>query len=134
MGAADPWASLPWVFHCVFLLARLVGWSVGEDADDIGAAADLSIGSLLGIIGPELTPDLLREAGEREHVSPGSLEVLGHFRELLREGVQDPVERGVDGVRVRMIAHFVDSGHRPADTDLQALMAVATWPAKAIEM
>ncbi len=52
------------------------GAAVGEDTHDVGAAADLAIQAFLRVIGPELTPDLLREAGEREHVRPNSLELV----------------------------------------------------------
>ncbi len=48
--------------------------AVGEDPDDVGAAADLLVQSLLGVIAPDLAPDLVREAGEREQVVAGGVE------------------------------------------------------------
>ena len=41
-----------------------------EDAHDVGATTDLAVQAFLGVVGPELTPDLPREAGERERVRP----------------------------------------------------------------
>lgn len=38
------------------------GVAVGEDTDDVGAPADLLVQPLLGIIGPDLLPDLLGKA------------------------------------------------------------------------
>jgi hypothetical protein len=32
--------------------------AAGEDADDVGAAADFFVESFLGVIGPDLAPDL----------------------------------------------------------------------------
>ena len=42
--------------------------AVGEDADDIGAAADLFVQALERVVAPQLPPVLLREAGEGEQV------------------------------------------------------------------
>jgi hypothetical protein len=36
--------------------------AVGEDADDVGAAADLSVEALVRVIGPDLLPDLFGKA------------------------------------------------------------------------
>ena len=47
------------------------GVAVGEDPDDVGAAADLLVQPLLGVVGPDLPPDLLRERGERGQMSGG---------------------------------------------------------------
>ena len=44
---------------------------VGEDPDDLGTAADLFVESLPRVVGPNLTPDLVREGGEREQVVAG---------------------------------------------------------------
>ena len=38
------------------------GGSVGEDADHVGAAADLAVEPFLGVVGPDLAPQFLREA------------------------------------------------------------------------
>jgi hypothetical protein len=38
------------------------GTAVGEDAYDVGAAPDLFVESLLGIVGPDLAPDLFGKA------------------------------------------------------------------------
>ena len=47
------------------------GVAVGEDPDDVGAAAEFLVEPLLGVVGPDLAPVLLREPGEREHVGRG---------------------------------------------------------------
>ena len=41
---------------------------VGEDPHDVGAAADLTVEAFVGVVGPDLPPDLLREDGERQDV------------------------------------------------------------------
>ena len=38
------------------------GGPVGEDADDVGAATDLPVEAFGGVVGPDLAPDLLRDA------------------------------------------------------------------------
>ena len=38
------------------------GVAVGEDPDDVGAPADLAVEPFLGLLRPDLAPDLLREA------------------------------------------------------------------------
>ena len=59
------------------------GVAVGEDADDVGAAADLLVQPLLGVVGLDLPPDLLRKHGERSQVRAGLPQGspdLGHGR------------------------------------------------------
>jgi hypothetical protein len=48
--------------------------TAGEDADDVGAAADLSVEPLGGVVGARP----VWEGGEDEDVGAGFLEVLGH--------------------------------------------------------
>ena len=81
--------------------------AVGEDPDDVGAAADLAVESLVGVVRPDLAPDLLGERGERQDVGAGVLEVLGDGGELLVQGVDDPVELGVHGVGVGLVVDRV---------------------------
>src|SRR6202040_3460280 len=38
----------------------------------------------LGVVGPDLAPDLFGEGGERQQLITGSVEVLGHLREFVR--------------------------------------------------
>ena len=64
------------------------GVAVGEDADDVGAAADLPVEAFVGVVGPDLAPDLLGEAGEREDVGAGGVEVGDDGGELAGEGVE----------------------------------------------
>jgi hypothetical protein len=42
--------------------------AVGEDPDDVGPTPNLSIEAFVGVVGPDLSPDLLGEAGERQNV------------------------------------------------------------------
>ena len=65
---------------------------VGEDPDDIGAAADLAVEPFVGVVGPDLGPDLSRERGEGQDVAACGLKVLGDRGELLSKSVEDPVE------------------------------------------
>ena len=59
------------------------GVAVGEDADDIGASADLLVEPFLGIVGPDLAPDLLGERGERQQVGSGLLQMVGNLGEFV---------------------------------------------------
>ncbi len=43
--------------------------AVGEDPDDVGAAADLAVQPFLGVVRPDLTPDRFREPGEGQDVA-----------------------------------------------------------------
>lgn len=52
------------------------GVPVGEDADGVGATADLLVEPLSGVVGPDLGPHVLWEAGEGEQVVTGGLQVL----------------------------------------------------------
>lgn len=63
--------------------------TVGEDPHDVGPTPDLTVQSLLGIIGPDLAPQAL---GEGKDVVTGGLEVLGDLGQLVFEGIQDPLE------------------------------------------
>ena len=51
--------------------------AVGEDADDVGAPPDLLVEPFLGVVRPDLAPDLLGERGERQQVSTGVFEMIG---------------------------------------------------------
>jgi hypothetical protein len=69
-----------------------------------------SVGLKLG----DLPPDLLREeGGEGEHVGAGGLQVLGHPRELVGQGVQDVVEPGVHAGGVGLLVDRVQQGPHP---------------------
>jgi hypothetical protein len=56
--------------------------AVGEDPDDVSAAADLPVQVLGRVVRPDLAPDLFREVGERQDVCPRCVEVLGDLREF----------------------------------------------------
>lgn len=95
------------------------GSTVGEDPDHVGASADLAVKPFLGVVGPDLTPDLLRECGEREDVGAGLFEVLSHVGELLGQGIDNPVELGVHSVGVGLVVDRVQQGFDPAPRRLR---------------
>jgi hypothetical protein len=83
------------------------GIAAGEDPDDIGAAADLAVQPLLRVVGPDLPPEFLGEAGERQHVRAGCLQVLSHLGQLVLHGVDEAVVLGRAPKQRR-------AGHRPS--------------------
>ena len=60
------------------------GAAVGEDADDVGAAAEFLVEPFLGVVRPDLLPVLLGEPGEGQHVGGGVGEELGGGGEPVR--------------------------------------------------
>ena len=95
------------------------GVTVGEDPDDVGAAADLPVQPFLRVVRPDLAPDLLGEAGEREHVGAGAVEIVGDRGELVGQGVQDPVVLSVHGVGVGLVVDRVQQRLHPAPAALR---------------
>ena len=79
--------------------------AVGEDPDDVGAAADLLVEPLLGVVRPDLSPDLLGERGERQQVRPSLLEVGGDLRELVSQGTDDPIILGANRFSIWLVEH-----------------------------
>ena len=65
--------------------------AVGEDADDVGAPADLLVEPFLGVVRPDLAPDLLGECGERQQIRAGGLQMFGDLGELVGKCVDDPI-------------------------------------------
>jgi len=90
------------------------GGPVGEDADDVGAAADFPVEAFVGVVRPDLAPDLLREPGEREQVRAGGVEVIVDLGQFARDGVQELVVLGLDvagvGLVVDRVQHRFDGG------------------------
>ncbi len=76
---------------------------VGADADHVGAAADLLVEPVVGVVRPDLPPDILGERGEGEDALAGVLEMLRHAGQLLCEGVGDAVELGLDRCGVGLV-------------------------------
>ena len=74
------------------------GVAVGEDADAVGAAADLAVEPLGGVVGPDLPPHVVGERGEGEQVLSSVTEVVGDLGQPAFGVLQQPVELGVDGV------------------------------------
>ena len=76
---------------------------VREDPHDIGAAPDLLVEPLLGVVRPDLRPVLGRERRERQQVIGGIEEVLGLIPEARRpEPFDDVAERRPRRVTVRL--------------------------------
>ena len=57
----------------------------------------------LGLLDQIWRQIVLGEAGEREDVGAGGVEVVGDGGELVGDVVQEPVELGVDGVGVGLV-------------------------------
>ena len=74
------------------------GIPVGEDPDDVGAAADLAVEPFCGVVRPDLAPHVVGERGEGEQVLAGIAEVLSDLGQAVLRVLQQPVELGVDGV------------------------------------
>jgi hypothetical protein len=67
----------------------------------------------IGVVGPDLPPDLFGKGRERQDVGAGGLQVLGDGGELAGQGVQDPVVLGVDRVGVGLVVDAVQQGPDP---------------------
>ena len=66
------------------------GWAVGEDPDDVAAAADLLVEPLERVVRPELPPVLLGEGREGEQVRDCFVQEGRGFGEARLELVDDP--------------------------------------------
>jgi hypothetical protein len=66
----------------------------GRPNDEVGAAADLFVQALLRVVGPDLAPDLVWEAGKRQQVVPGVVQVGCRVRESRLDRLDDPAEPG----------------------------------------
>ena len=82
------------------------GIAVGEDPHHIGAAADLFVQPLVGVIRPDLGPHVPRERGERQDLGPGAIEVIMDCWQLGLDVVQQTVELGVDTGCIRLVIDF----------------------------
>ena len=71
------------------------GIAVGEDPDYIGAATDLLVQPLVGIVRPDLGPHVLGECGEGQDLGPGAVEVIMNGRQFGFDVVQGPVNLSV---------------------------------------
>lgn len=91
----------------------------GKYADHVGPSPDLPVESLLGVVGPDLAPNLLGEDGEREDVRAGFFEVLGDLGQFLGQGLDDAVELGVDRGRVGLVVDRVQHRLDPAPRGLR---------------
>lgn len=86
------------------------GSAVRESTDDVCPAQDLPIGSLVGVVGPDLPPDLLGERAEVEDVGAGVLEVVSDNEQLADDGVANVVELGVHHLGVGLGLDRVEQG------------------------
>lgn len=104
--------------------------AVGEESDRIGTASNLSVEAFVGVVGSDLLPKHLWEAGEREDVVARAAQVLCD--------VDEPVELGVDGFGVglaidRVERHF-DGRSYVLGTDrhkVRGMVGAAALPAGA---
>ena len=87
------------------------GGAVGEDPEDGGAAPDFAVEAFVGVVRPDLTPDLPRDSGEREQVRAGGVEVVLDLGQLGRDGVQEACRTGLGPGRCR-------AGRRPRAASL----------------
>ncbi len=94
--------------------------AVGEDADHVGSPADFPVQPFLGVVGPDLPPQLLGVGGEGQDVGSGRLEVLGDAGQLFGEGVDDAVELGVHRGGVGLVVDRVEQRFHPAPGGLRA--------------
>ncbi len=62
--------------------------AVGEDAHDVGSASYLSVEAFLGVVGPDLAPELPRKGGEPQQVGAGGVEVLSQRGEFVGKSVE----------------------------------------------
>ena len=101
------------------------GGVVGEDADHVGAAADLAVQPLQRVGGPQFLPVVGREGIEGEDVLLGTLQRLAYLR-------QPAVERG-DGLRepVAALGQALLVEDRP-DQRRQGAVLVAPGMAEAV--
>ncbi len=76
------------------------GGAVGEDADHVGAAADLLVQPFLRVVRPDLPPDLPREGGEGQQVVLGGVQVGCGLGEFGLQRVQDVPHLCLDRVGV----------------------------------
>jgi hypothetical protein len=89
------------------------GGAVGEDPDDVGAAADLLVQPFLGVVAPDLTPDVAGERGEGQELFTGVVEVIGSVGEPLGQGRDGACVLGADGVDVRLVEDRTDQRGDP---------------------
>ena len=72
-----------------------------------GKIPTTAVESLVGIVGPDLAPDLLRDSGEGEDVCAGFVEVVVDLGQLVGHGVEKLVELGVYGLGVGLVVDAV---------------------------
>ena len=71
------------------------GWSVREDAHDIGVTSDLLVETFQRVVGPDLLPVGDREAGEGQDIGASIVQKRGNLREPVLELIGQPIELGV---------------------------------------
>lgn len=85
----------------------------GEDPHDVGPAADLLVEAFLGVVGPDLAPDLAGEGGEGQQVLAGLIQVRGGCGELGFQSAHDLDVLGADGGGVGLLEDGADQGGHP---------------------
>lgn len=77
--------------------------SVTEHLHDVSPASDFPVQPFVGVAGPDLTRELLREHGKRDDIRSGLVEVDEGFRDFVFQSFQHSIELGVDGVGVGLV-------------------------------
>jgi hypothetical protein len=89
------------------------GVAVGEDTDDVGAAADLLVESFLGVVRPDLAPDLFGERAKGQQIRAGVFEVFGDLGQLVGECVDDPIILRSNGFLVGLVKYRMQQSAHP---------------------
>jgi hypothetical protein len=87
--------------------------TVGEDTDDVGAAPDFFVEPFLGVVRPDLAPDLFGKRGEGQQVCSGGVEVIGDLRKLVGQCVDDPILLSSNRFSIRLVVDRVQQGPHP---------------------
>jgi hypothetical protein len=93
------------------------GVTGGEDPDHVGPGRISPVQPFLGVVRPDLAPQLLRKGGEREHVCARGVEMGGRRRQLLARRVEDPVELGVHRHGVGLVVDRVQHARTHGQDD-----------------
>jgi hypothetical protein len=89
------------------------GAAAGEDADDVGAAPALLVEWFLGLVGPDSTPDLRGDGGEREQVVTRGVEGARPLWALCRSVRRAPDQTGPQQILRRVGRRWSAAGCVP---------------------
>src|SRR6202008_3236371 len=80
---------------------------------DVGAATDFLVEPFLGVVGPDLAPDLFGKGGERQEIGACSVEVFGDLGELVGQCIDDPIVLCCNGISVGLVVDRMQQGAYP---------------------